>query len=80
IFGCDICLNSCPWNLKTKIKSSKILEINPKTIELLESINNNHFDKTLFNQAKKNSPIERIKFDKLLSNIEKAKINISNSN
>ncbi|MBP1646026.1 MAG: queG [Bacteroidetes bacterium] len=79
IFGCDICLNSCPWNSTTKIKSSKILEVNPKTIELLESINNNQIDKSLFNQAKNNSPIERIKFDKLLSNIEKAKTNISNS-
>lgn len=75
IFGCDICLNACPWNSKTKIKSSKILEINPKTLELLESINNNQIDITLFNQAKKNSAIERIKYDKLISNIEKAKSN-----
>jgi epoxyqueuosine reductase len=80
IFGCDICINSCPWNSKTKIKESKILSLNSKTIGLLERINDNQIEKSLFNQAKKNSPLERIKFDKLLSNIEKAKTNIANSN
>ena len=78
IFGCDICLNSCPWNSKTKIKESKILALNHNAIKLLESINNNNIDKSLFNQAKKNSPLERIKYDKLLSNIEKAKTANSN--
>ncbi|MDD2529613.1 MAG: tRNA epoxyqueuosine(34) reductase QueG [Bacteroidales bacterium] len=73
ILGCDICLNVCPWNNKASIKESKILSLNSKTLELIEKINNEEYDKSLFNQAKKNSPLDRIKFDKLLSNIEKAK-------
>lgn len=73
IFGCDICLNSCPWNNKNKIKSSKILSLNSNMQNLINGINEERFDKTLFNKAKKNSAIERIKFEKLISNIEKAK-------
>lgn len=73
IFGCDICLNICPWNNKNKIKESKILSLNPNMQNLIEGINKEDLDKTLFNKAKKNSAIERIKFEKLISNIEKAK-------
>lgn len=73
IFGCDICLNSCPWNSNKKIKSSKILSLNSNMQNLINGVNKDNIDKTLFNKAKKNSAIERIKFEKLLSNIEKAK-------
>jgi len=40
---------------------------------LIDEINKDNLDKTLFNKAKKNSAIERIKFEKLISNIGKAK-------
>lgn len=73
IFGCDICLNSCPWNNKNKIKESRILSLNSNMQNLIDDINKDNLDKTLFNKAKKNSAIERIKFEKLISNIEKAK-------
>ncbi len=73
IFGCDICLNSCPWNSNKKIKNSKILSLNPNMQNLIDEINKENIDKALFNKAKKNSAIERIKFEKLLSNIERAK-------
>ena len=72
IYGCDICLNACPWNKKPRIFNSKILGLNPNMQKLIDSINNNP-DKSIFNKAKKNSAIENIKFQKLLSNIEKAK-------
>jgi epoxyqueuosine reductase len=73
IFGCDICLNSCPWNNKNKIKASRILSLNPNMQNIIDEINKDNLDKTLFNKAKKNSSIERIKFEKLISNIQKAK-------
>lgn len=73
IFGCDICLNSCPWNNKNKIKESNILSLNSNMQNLIDDINKDNLDKSLFNKAKKNSAIERIKFEKLISNIEKAK-------
>lgn len=72
IFGCDICLNSCPWNSKSKIIESEILSLNPNMQMLIESINNNNPDKSLFNKAKKNSAIQMIKYNKLLSNIQVA--------
>lgn len=73
IYGCDICLNACPFNSKPKISHSKILGLNPNMQELIKGINNNETDKSIFNKAKKKGAIENIKFQKLLSNIEKAK-------
>ncbi|MDD2190988.1 MAG: tRNA epoxyqueuosine(34) reductase QueG [Bacteroidales bacterium] len=73
IYGCDICLKACPWNNKPKINRSKILGLNTSMQELIKAINNSDIDKSLFNKAKKKGAIENIKFQKLLSNIEKAK-------
>lgn len=72
IYGCDICLNACPWNNTPKVFDSKILGLNTSMQELIQSINNNNIDKSLFNKAKKKGAIENIKFQKLLSNIQKA--------
>ena len=46
--------------------------------ELNISINNKEIDKSLFNRAKKKGAIENIKFQKLLSNIQKAKKDSTN--
>lgn len=73
VFGCDVCLNTCPWNQKTAIKDSKILGLNPDMQDLLMAINKDEMDKLQFNKAKKNSPIQRIKYEKFISNIEKAR-------
>lgn len=72
VFGCDICINACPWNKNTQVTDSKILTLNTNMQILIDSINNNNAEKTIFNKAKKNSPIERIKFEKLLSNIKES--------
>lgn len=68
IFGCDICLKACPWNKKENT-ISKILDKNPYMQILEKNINEEIIDKTDFNKAKKNSPISRIKFSKLIDNI-----------
>lgn len=78
IYGCDICLDACPWNRKAKIIKSKLLELNTNMQELNISINNKEIDKSLFNRAKKKGAIENIKFQKLLSNIQKAKKDSTN--
>lgn len=77
IYGCDICLKACPFNNKPKVLNSKILGLNTSMQELIIGINNNYIDKSLFNKAKKKGAIENIKFQKLLSNIEKAKQEIT---
>lgn len=68
IFGCDICLRACPWN-KKEILTSKILSLNPNMHSFEEEINKGIIDNKAFNKAKKNSPISRIKYSKLLDNI-----------
>ena len=65
IYGCDICLNACPWNKEAKNSLTQRFLANMQ--KLIDSINNNP-DKSIFNKAKKNSAIENIKFQKLLSN------------
>jgi epoxyqueuosine reductase len=71
IFGCDICLKACPWN-KKESKTSKILTINPNMQILEERINKGLIDKIDFNKAKKNSALSRVKFSKLIDNINYA--------
>lgn len=67
VFGCDICIDICPWNHKEN-NTSRLLELNPNINPLISSLNNHNLDRAIFNKAKKNSALSRIKFDKLLYN------------
>lgn len=75
IYGCDLCLEACPWNNKAIKTVSQDLEVKELIADVLKKIQNNTFEKSDFNKLKKLSPINRIKFEKFLDNIQHAKTN-----
>jgi epoxyqueuosine reductase len=69
IYGCDICLNVCIRNNKIpKVENEFSPTQEIKT--LISKIENEELEKTDFNKVRKISAMERIKFEKLLSNIK----------
>lgn len=71
IYGCDICQNVCPWN----IKFSSISEDNSFTKRRsIESIDNKkgwiNLDQEIFTRTFKNSAVKRTKFSGLKRNIK----------
>jgi len=74
IYGCDICQEVCPWNIKfSQISNEKSFQtkknIKNKTIEFWSDITENDFT-NLF----KNSAVKRTKFSGLKRNIDAVKI------
>jgi epoxyqueuosine reductase len=74
VFGCDICLDVCPYNNKTFINEDKDMKIRDEVKDLLNKIDDGSIEKSDFQKARKNSSIERIKFEKLLSNLRSASL------
>lgn len=68
IFGCDICQDVCPWNIKFSevTKSNEFLPVN-KVINLNEVMNMNEED---FREKFYNSPVKRTKLKGLKRNTE----------
>ena len=72
IYGCDICLNACIRNIKApKVKNE--FSLTQEMNMLLSKIETGEIEKTDFNKVRKISAMERIKFEKLLSNKESQK-------
>ncbi len=68
VFGCDICQDVCPWNLKSKphnepafIPQSKLLQLSKEEWHQM--------DKPLFNELFKNSAVKRTGFKGLKRNL-----------
>ena len=68
-FGCDICQDVCPWNLKSEPHNELDFEPHPKLLEL----NKNEWEqmeRPLFNELFKNSAVKRTGFNGLKRNLE----------
>lgn len=70
IYGCDICLETCIWNIKAKKVPMQDIDVKELVCSLLDKIEKNEDCKEEFQKLKKLSPMDRIKYQKLLSNIE----------
>ena len=69
IFGCDICQDVCPWNLKSEPHNEDAFKPTPKLLQL--SKNEWHLiEKPLFNEIFKNSAVKRTGFKGLKRNLE----------
>ena len=69
VFGCDICQDVCPWNLKSESHEVAEFEPHPKLMELTKQ-EWMDMDKTLFNELFRNSAVKRTKYDGLKRNLE----------
>jgi len=69
IFGCDICQDVCPWNLKSEPHNEPDFEPHPKLLEL----NKNEWEQVerpLFNELFKNSAVKRTGYNGLKRNLK----------
>jgi epoxyqueuosine reductase len=69
VFGCDICQDVCPWNLKSTPHSEPGFEPHPKLLQLT-SKDWDQMERPLFNELFKNSAVKRTGFNGLKRNIE----------
>jgi len=69
VFGCDICQDVCPWNLKSVVHNEPAFSPDLKLMNLTreEWI---EMDKPLFNELFRNSAVKRARFDGLKRNLE----------
>ncbi len=70
IYGCDICLEACIWNTKAEKVPIQDIDVKELVCSMLGKIENNEDFKVEFQKLKKLSPMDRIKYQKLRSNIE----------
>ena len=73
IYGCDICLNACIWNNRAKKTEVQDKEVKNLVCSMLDKIEKGEDFKSEFQKLRKLSPMDRIKYQKLLSNVELAK-------
>ncbi|HSM23515.1 MAG TPA: tRNA epoxyqueuosine(34) reductase QueG [Anaerolineaceae bacterium] len=69
IFGCDICQQVCPWNIRFAKKPEKNYfnrSIEISTLNIHEELN---IDKPFFKKKYKNSPISRAKYEGFIRNL-----------
>jgi epoxyqueuosine reductase len=69
VFGCDICQDVCPWNLKSEPHHEPAFNPNFKLLSLKKAEWNN-MGKPLFNELFRNSAVKRTKFEGLKRNLK----------
>lgn len=68
VFGCDICQDVCPWNLKSTPHTEKNFVPHPDLLELSAS-EWHQMERPLFNELFKNSAVKRAGFNGLKRNL-----------
>ena len=69
VFGCDICQDVCPWNLKSEAHHEPAFTPELKLMNLTKSEWSN-MDKPLFNELFRNSAVKRTRFEGLKRNLK----------
>jgi epoxyqueuosine reductase len=69
VFGCDICQDVCPWNLKSEAHQEPAFAPN-FTLMNLSKKDWNAMDKPLFNELFRNSAVKRTRFEGLKRNLK----------
>lgn len=69
VFGCDICQDVCPWNLKSEVHNEPAFTPDQKLMNLTRREWNN-MEKPLFNELFRNSAVKRTRFEGLKRNLK----------
>jgi epoxyqueuosine reductase len=69
VFGCDICQDVCPWNLKSEVHQEPALRPDMKLMSLTKSGWEN-MDKPTYNELFRNSAVKRARFGGLKRNLK----------
>jgi epoxyqueuosine reductase len=69
VFGCDICQDVCPWNLKSEPHNEPGLKPHPKLLTLQKK-DWETMERPLFNELFKNSAVKRTGYKGLLRNLK----------
>ena len=68
VFGCDICQDVCPWNLKSEPHNEPGLKPHPKLLAL-QKMDWENMERPLFNELFKNSAVKRTGYRGLQRNM-----------
>lgn len=68
VFGCDICQDVCPWNLKSEPHQEPGFDPNPRLMQLTRRAWHD-MDESLFNELFRNSAVRRTKYAGLQRNL-----------
>lgn len=69
VFGCDICQDVCPWNLKSESHREPAFGPDSKLMDLKKE-EWNELDKSTFNSLFRNSAVKRTRFEGLKRNLK----------
>jgi len=68
VFGCDICQDVCPWNLKAEAHHEPAFIAHPRLLKLTKD-EWADMDKPMFNELFRNSAVKRTRFEGLKRNL-----------